>query len=304
MRNQMADKRIQVIDAAIRLFAEKGYHSTSIQEIADAAGIAKGSMYLYFKSKDDLLLNIYRTFIERLFEEVEEAERNNSSPRDKLAALIRAQLDKILQYRDFITMQMREQFIHQNKEIRDTAFQIRVRAFSHLHERIIGLYGEEFRPWAMDCTNLFQSMISAYMGIMIFFKRSLDMDEMTEFLLGRLDDMAKGMMAAKPAPLLRQEDIDEFLTDPLKDDKFARIQGQIGVLRGIVQGLPETNSQRNDLLASLQVLEEELQKQEPKRVIVQGMLTYLLQSGLTKLKKPVKQLQTAAAALLEAKASR
>ncbi|WP_030455985.1 TetR/AcrR family transcriptional regulator [Herbidospora cretacea] len=51
--------RQRLLSAATRLFAEKGFESTSVQEIVAAAGVTKGAMYHYFDSKDDLLHEIY-----------------------------------------------------------------------------------------------------------------------------------------------------------------------------------------------------------------------------------------------------
>jgi AcrR family transcriptional regulator len=50
----------QILDAAIGLFSERGFDSASIQDIAQAAGVAKGTVYLYFKSKDDLMDQVYK----------------------------------------------------------------------------------------------------------------------------------------------------------------------------------------------------------------------------------------------------
>lgn len=52
-------KRSQIIEAAIECFAKRGYHAVSISELAEYAGISKGLMYNYFKSKDELLKNIF-----------------------------------------------------------------------------------------------------------------------------------------------------------------------------------------------------------------------------------------------------
>ncbi|SER32622.1 transcriptional regulator, TetR family [Lentzea xinjiangensis] len=49
----------RLIDAATRLFAEKGYERVAVQEIVESAGVTKGAMYHYFGSKDDLLHEIY-----------------------------------------------------------------------------------------------------------------------------------------------------------------------------------------------------------------------------------------------------
>lgn len=56
---ERADKHALILDAAIRVFAEKGFHRARISDIADAAGVADGTIYLYFRNKDDVLLTIF-----------------------------------------------------------------------------------------------------------------------------------------------------------------------------------------------------------------------------------------------------
>jgi TetR/AcrR family fatty acid metabolism transcriptional regulator len=53
------DKRRRIIDAAVEVFAEKGFFGARVSEIADAAGVADGTIYLYFKSKDDILISLF-----------------------------------------------------------------------------------------------------------------------------------------------------------------------------------------------------------------------------------------------------
>lgn len=62
------EKRSQIMDAALELFANEGYHNTSISKIAQKAGISKGLMYNYFKSKEELVSSIIDNGIEVLEE--------------------------------------------------------------------------------------------------------------------------------------------------------------------------------------------------------------------------------------------
>jgi TetR/AcrR family fatty acid metabolism transcriptional regulator len=64
------DKRARILEAAVKVFAERGFHTATVAEIARAAGVADGTIYMYFKSKDDLL---QRLFDEKMTEIVEEA---------------------------------------------------------------------------------------------------------------------------------------------------------------------------------------------------------------------------------------
>jgi AcrR family transcriptional regulator len=81
------DKRRQILDAAIRVFARQGFHATRVSDIADEAGVAYGLVYHYFKSKDEVLNEL---FVERwslLLAAIEETDRTSAAPREKLAAV-------------------------------------------------------------------------------------------------------------------------------------------------------------------------------------------------------------------------
>jgi TetR/AcrR family fatty acid metabolism transcriptional regulator len=54
------DKPQQIVEAAVRVFARKGYYNSRVSDIAREAGIAAGTIYLYFKTKDDILVTLFR----------------------------------------------------------------------------------------------------------------------------------------------------------------------------------------------------------------------------------------------------
>jgi TetR/AcrR family fatty acid metabolism transcriptional regulator len=54
------DKPQQIIEAAVRVFARKGYYNSRVSDIAREAGVAAGTIYLYFKTKDDILVTLFR----------------------------------------------------------------------------------------------------------------------------------------------------------------------------------------------------------------------------------------------------
>tara|TARA_R110002096_G_scaffold397929_3_gene593900 strand:- start:1480 stop:2037 length:558 start_codon:yes stop_codon:yes gene_type:complete len=80
----------KILEAAIGLFTKQGYHTTSVSQIAEAAGVSKGLTYNYFKSKDDLLLAIINDATDRMFAV---AERINTD--DSFEVTLRAFLDGI-----------------------------------------------------------------------------------------------------------------------------------------------------------------------------------------------------------------
>ncbi|SDM96921.1 TetR/AcrR family transcriptional regulator [Sediminibacillus halophilus] len=78
----------QIIDAAVEVIAMNGYHSSQVSKIAKKAGVADGTIYLYFKNKEDILVSLFQEkmgqFIERIEQEI--AEKNNAE--EKLLELI------------------------------------------------------------------------------------------------------------------------------------------------------------------------------------------------------------------------
>ena len=67
------DKRARILDAAIKVFAGRGFHSATVAEIARAAGVADGTIYLYFKGKEDLLLRLFDEKMNDLLREAKAA---------------------------------------------------------------------------------------------------------------------------------------------------------------------------------------------------------------------------------------
>lgn len=82
-------RKDELLDVALGLFAERGYHDTSVQAITDAAGVAKGLFYHYFESKDDLLDALASREGDRLFEAVRAKSREiEGVPLQELSILI------------------------------------------------------------------------------------------------------------------------------------------------------------------------------------------------------------------------
>src|SRR3989475_3070790 len=78
------DKPQQIIDAAVRVFARNGYYNSRVSDIAREAGIASGTIYLYFKTKDEILVTLFR---ERMAEWVASVRREIAPPRDPVAKI-------------------------------------------------------------------------------------------------------------------------------------------------------------------------------------------------------------------------
>jgi AcrR family transcriptional regulator len=89
------NRRRDLLDAAASLFCDKGYHATSMRDIAKVAGMLPGSMYYHFESKDELLLAVYREGVRRIAAHVDAAVGATAGPWQRLEAACRAHLEML-----------------------------------------------------------------------------------------------------------------------------------------------------------------------------------------------------------------
>ncbi len=94
------DKRERILDAAVRVFAKKGFYATRVSEVAHAAGVADGTIYLYFKSKDELLVSLFEDRVERLLAFMHTELPPVASASEKLRRIIELQLGLLEGERD------------------------------------------------------------------------------------------------------------------------------------------------------------------------------------------------------------
>jgi AcrR family transcriptional regulator len=83
------DKRERILAAATAVFAERDFHRVQVSEVATRAGVGKGTVYLYFSTKDDLHRVALQASLERLATEVEEAARAGQPLDETLEAIVR-----------------------------------------------------------------------------------------------------------------------------------------------------------------------------------------------------------------------
>jgi TetR/AcrR family fatty acid metabolism transcriptional regulator len=104
-------KRERILDAAVKVFAAEGFYNAKVSQIAQAAGVADGTIYLYFKSKDDLLINLFEDRMERVNANLREAISTASSAVDRLRRIVKLHLELVEQNRDMaevISVELRQ----------------------------------------------------------------------------------------------------------------------------------------------------------------------------------------------------
>jgi AcrR family transcriptional regulator len=117
VRNSKPLRRAEeIIDAAARVFAERGYHGTSTQAIADVLGMRQASLYYYFTSKEAALEAVCLRGTDGFVEVAEAVVKSKGAPLDKLARLIAAHLAPIETRQDYVKV-----FINERRYLPDAS---------------------------------------------------------------------------------------------------------------------------------------------------------------------------------------
>lgn len=97
MTSKKMDKFERIIGAAVKVFAETGFHGSQVSKIAREAGVADGTIYLYFKSKEDILVSLFRERLGELIGKLKESVADSATAADairKICELHYTELEK------------------------------------------------------------------------------------------------------------------------------------------------------------------------------------------------------------------
>lgn len=148
----------RLLAVATRMFAEKGFGNTSVQEIVEAAGVTKGAMYHYFGSKDDLLYEIYHRLLGLQTSQLERIADGPGTAEERLRAAAVDVLDTSFRHLDAFVVFFRS--LHLLSRDRREAVRAERRAY---HERFRGLVEEGQREGA------FRADVPADLAVHFFF---------------------------------------------------------------------------------------------------------------------------------------
>lgn len=265
----MKEKEKAIIEAAIKLYATKGFASTSIQEIVSESGISKGAFYLYFKSKDALLIAILEYYFDYIQKKLDAYEQEKLSPREKFSLQLTALFNTMLEHKEFIIMQSREQAIPLNEDVKELMIRKYYEAQMYYQNSLRAIYGKKAEPHLWDLALMLEGFFNSYMKLLLFNPEGFKIGELVEYILRRVDSLVDGLEGENP--VASEEKVTElinktkafFLTD--RHD----IKTIIKKMKQAISAL-ENNE---DLNISLEVLESEAERESPRIPVIQGMLS-------------------------------
>ncbi|THF78037.1 TetR/AcrR family transcriptional regulator [Cohnella fermenti] len=274
----MNDKRQQIIEAAMRCFSRKGVQATSIQDIVDELGMAKGSLYFYFKSKDELIVSVFSHFAGIALSGMAERPGEERLPRrERLRLQLQRSIEVIVRNRNIPLMLAREP-LEFKSGMRSIMEDVRSRLYRWYRDHIEAIYGPESVPYVWDGAAMLSGLMMEYYRVLLLGEPSFNASRLAGFVVNRLDDLMAGLMREKGTPLLGFRDVmDGFSLEEEEGEAAKSLPALLRELRRKAETEKGEHSPERceDFLASLSRLEEELAKPVPDRIIVRGMLAFL-----------------------------
>lgn len=171
-RSTVADKREAILRAATGVFARNGYFNSKVADIASAAGVADGTVYLYFKSKEDILHSIFDRSVDKAIADARKQLEQLDDPREKLRRIAHLHLERLGADRDLAIV-----------------FQVELRGSTKFMEEFSAA---GFAEYLSLIRTTFEEGQRA--GV---FRKELNPKVMAKILFGALDEMATNWIISK-----------------------------------------------------------------------------------------------------------
>ena len=195
----MNDRKRQVLLTAQRLFVEKGFSTTSVQDILDESCISKGTFYNYFSSKNECLIAI----LEHARDEATVRRRELLIGQDLSDKSVLAEQILIRMHvsREQNLMPIFEAVFHSGEsDLRTYIKNMLLAEFSWLTRRLVDVYGKEAEPYAADCAVMLFGMMQQILRIWsAVSKEEMDFLKLVNFLIRRIDSIILGMISTNDA---------------------------------------------------------------------------------------------------------
>jgi len=269
----------KIVESAERLFAEKGYEATSIQDIADDCSIAKGSLYKFFPSKEDLYIEIMEVHFARIMEESERIrERTELSSRELFVEEIRHQLDYFFSHGLFVNNPLKEKPPIAGDKLGPLLFRKRARLLNFNRGVLRRRYGEALEPHVWDAVIILNSMGKEYLHLMKTSAKPLSITALAAYFADRMDDLVAGLLARNAEPMLPANLMAEFESE--KPETLEESIERCGAVvleqaASTIRELNVPNARKRELEQILELLREEGRIQEPRRFLVTALLNEL-----------------------------
>lgn len=269
----------KILNTAIELFRSKGYSAASMQDIAEACGMAKASIYKYFATKEDLFTAAFVACHQILLDQAAALDRGgvklSLSPKEKLRRKIEFQLQYTVENHLFmidfreLPITTNEQFIAAWKR-KKTRCTLGAASCSSKH------MGKQIEPYIWDIVAIFRGIHVEYLTYVQQKVIALPMTELAAFIVDRLDALIDDFIRTAPKPVIDETNTHFNYLNP--SDSPARqttIEQLMTLMTVKISELSKPDDVREELQKVTVMLKAECVRQVPNPTLIKVFISYL-----------------------------
>ncbi|MCU6795655.1 TetR/AcrR family transcriptional regulator [Paenibacillus sp. WQ 127069] len=270
-------KKRQILHTAKAVFIEKGYFSASMKDIAEACGMAKGSIYKIFDSKEDLFTAVFEDCHLIMFELARELDRQQGdvTPMERLRRRIEFQLQYTLENYFFLS-EFKELPITSNEKFVTVWKKKRATMLTWHRDCFYEAYGNRIETYIWDIVAIFRGQLREYITYAHQKVIALPMAELALFLVERMDAIVNDILLKQGKPVLNESSIYFNHINPI--DSHTQKQSIHDFLLAVasrIQELPKPEHVRHELQEVVDLLQREFKQDIPNKTLVHVYTTFL-----------------------------
>ncbi|OES43828.1 TetR/AcrR family transcriptional regulator [Domibacillus iocasae] len=256
----MNERKKKVMTAAHRLFVEKGYAATSVQDILDQSGISKGTFYNYFPSKNELLISIF----EKINIETDERRASVIAGRpvhDKSVFIQQVKVKMEVNKENNLFALFQGVFVSEDEDLKKFVKQHHFNELGWMQRRFVEVYGERIRSYSVDIAVMMFGIIQNTIHFVMAVEENVKVDDIIAYAMRRIDAAVEEIVrtgdSLLDAHLLEKWQPEQAL---VRERKKSRLMQTIGAMQ------KKAGEREEELLAFLQ---DEVREKAPRRLVIE-----------------------------------
>lgn len=280
----MDSKRIEIVKVANRLFSEKGYNNTSVDEIAKESGMAKASFYKQFHSKEELLHESIVLFSQRVEKGIEAmVEQSNLSPKEKLHRCTEIYLECIFDNNIHLLLVSTSDMISFEMDKINEAGLTAEQCFNLcLTECLISIYGEQIEVYVADIAFIAKGVVAEYIRILgprVSAVSSSNLNTFVVFIENMVDIVVCGILerSSNYTPILHDSNWLRIRGESGPLTKKRKVKKIISDMEKVISSLTIPNAEKTEYYQVMLQLKDEIPGQRSGSGLLKACFMYLEQ---------------------------
>ncbi|MDT8861383.1 TetR/AcrR family transcriptional regulator [Alkalihalobacillus sp. MEB130] len=268
----MNDRKQHVINMSHKLFVEKGFQATSIQDILEYSGISKGTFYNYFSSKNELIMALFRTFYKKM-----EKERNElligEDPSDIEIFVKQFEFQLNTNKKNKVFTLYEEVLFSTDEELKAFIKRGQIRTIQWVYRRFQDIFGKDKEPYLLDCAIMFLGILHQNMKYYTMEHQSnTSTYQVVRYSVKRMEKMVQEL-AQSNEQLNKPELLNKWL--PSIELEGTNLQAQISEVITALRISIINHEEKERNLELLHFLQEELTHNSPREFLIESVIDSL-----------------------------